>query len=122
MGVAPPTTHGDTIAGAMTPTCPDESRRDVMPTWNLFGFNPLMVSLRLDELAGRDIADDPMLLELIASLPIIGTDGASTMGHPSPVRAVVACSEDEAARLFSSPERSCGSPHGDGPTMDLFGG
>ena len=66
-------------------------------------FDPLTLSLRLDaEHAGWDVADDPMMVELVASLSII-----QTAGTPPPVLA--APTEDEAPKMPSSPGRSCGS-------------
>ena len=46
--------------------------------------------------AGRDVADDPMLLKLVASIPAIRTAEELAMGPLSPVRAVAASSEDGA--------------------------
>ena len=59
-------------------------------------------SLGLDSgQAGRDVAEDPMMVEVVATLPIIETAGAPT-GH-------------EAPRTPASPVRGCGSPHMDRP-------
>jgi hypothetical protein len=67
----------------MSPTCPE--------------FDPLTLSLRLDTgHAGRDVADDPMMVELVASLSVIQTAGA-----PPPVLAAPAVGE--APELPSSP-------------------
>ena len=66
----------------------------------------------------RDVADDPMLLELVASIPVTRTAKELAMGPLSPVRAVAASSEDGAPRPSSSPARSCAPQHGDGPPSD----
>jgi hypothetical protein len=54
--------------------------------------------------AGRDVAEDPMMVEVVVALPIIQTAGAPT--------------EHEAPRAPASPVRGCGSPHTDRPALD----
>ena len=54
--------------------------------------------------AGRDVAEDPMMVEVVAVLPIIQTAGAPT--------------EHEAPRTPASPVRGCGSPHTDRLALD----
>ena len=72
------------------------------PTAACSALDPLTLSLCLDaERAGRDVADDPMMVELVASLSII-----KTAGTPPPVLAAPV--EDEAPEM-PSPGRSCGS-------------
>jgi hypothetical protein len=104
----------NTVAIDTTPSGHGEPRRVGMASGTLPGLDSLMLSLRFDAgQAGRDIADDPMLVELVTSFPVIRTTATLAMGHASPVR-VAASSEDEAPRPLSSPVRSCGSPHVDG--------
>jgi hypothetical protein len=65
-------------------------------------FDPLTLSLHLDaEHAGRDVADDPMMVEIVASHSIIQTAG-------TPPLVLAAPAEDEAPEM-PSPRHACGS-------------
>ena len=101
------------IVGATTPGCHDEPGRVIS------GLDPLTLSMRLDEgHDGLDIADDPMMVELIASLHVIQTAAAWTMGPSSTM--FVAPMEDEAPKPPPSPVRSCGlasDPSADSPDL-----
>jgi hypothetical protein len=93
-----------------------------MPSGTLSGLDPLMLSLCFDAgQASWDIVDDLMLVELVASLPVIRTAAAPAMGPASPVRVAAASSEDEAPRPASSPVRGCGLPHVDGLPSGISG-
>jgi hypothetical protein len=85
----------------------------------LSGVDPSMFSLHFDARQdGRDIADDPMLVELIASLHVTQIAAAPAMVPTSPRRTDDASSKDEGPRPLSSPRHNCGSPHVDGPLSD----
>jgi hypothetical protein len=74
-----------------------------MPNETLSGFDPLTLSLHFDVgQAGRDVgqtgqdaAGDPMLVELVVSLPVIQTAAAPAMEPTSPVCVATASLEDE---------------------------
>jgi hypothetical protein len=62
----------------------------------LFGVDPSMFSLHFDARKdGWDIADDPMLVELVTSLHVTRTTAAPVMVPMSPGRIDAASSEDE---------------------------
>jgi hypothetical protein len=91
---------------------PRRTALDVMPSGILSAFNPLTLSLRLDAgHASWDMADDPMMVELVASLKFIQTDGALPPMFAAPAK-------DEAPKPPSSPVVSCGSPHSNGLGLD----
>jgi hypothetical protein len=91
---------------------PRRTALDVMPSGILSAFNPLTLSLRLDAgHASWDMADDPMMVELVASLKFIQTDGALPPVFAAPAK-------DEAPKPPSSPAVSCGSPHSNGLGSD----
>jgi len=86
-------------------------RRAGMSSGTLSDVDPSMLPLRFDVAqAGRDVADDPMLLELVASLHVIRTATAPSLVVASLGRVDAASSKDEGPRPLASPRHSCGPP------------
>ena len=94
----------NTTAAATSPANRGEPRRVGMPSGTLSDVDPSMLPLRFDVgQAGRDVADDPMLVELVASLHVIRTATAPALVVASLGRVDAAFSEDEGPRPLASP-------------------
>lgn len=87
----------NTTAMATSPANHDEPRRVGMPSGILSDVNPLMLSLRFNVgQASQDVADDPILVDLIVSLHIIRIATTPPLVVASPGHVDDASSEDEA--------------------------
>jgi hypothetical protein len=95
----------NTAAAAMSPANHDE------PTGTLSDVDPSMLPLRFDVgQAGRDVADDPMVVELIGSLHVIRITIVPALVVGSPRHVDAAFLEDKRPRPLTSPRHSCGPP------------
>jgi len=95
----------------MSPANHGEPRRVGMSTRILSDVDLSMIPLCFDVgQVSRNVANDLMLVELIASLCVIQTATAPALVVASPGRVHVVSSEDEGPGLLTLPRHSCGPP------------